>query len=312
MRLTEYERKKANMLAHLVDCSEHEWPKDQYEIQLLCHGYLDRVADNHNLRARIADLEAERDAALNRAREARETAENYLGHCDAACKQLEVVEAERDNAVRYTELLIQERDNAKSKELEVLRLRIAEVEGERDAAKAGEENLKRKWQIEECAHCGERPGGHQGTIWCAECFEWWVRESEKEYIDQLRADLDAARAGEARAVEALEAARERCDWWHADDCPWDGPRNTCTCEYRQLVQEVALILSSAQPAFDWLAQREREAAARELEGLMESEWRWEEFGLKASIHARIADLRDEHHTACARSEVWGKEKENND
>ena len=87
-------------------------------------------------RARMAELEAERDAALNRAREARETAENYLGHCDAACKQLEVVEAERDNAVRYTELLIQERDNAKSEELEVLRLRIAEVEGERDAAKA--------------------------------------------------------------------------------------------------------------------------------------------------------------------------------
>ena len=58
MRLTEAERKKANMLAHLIDCSEHEWPKDQHEIQLLCHGYLDRVADNHALRTRIADLEA--------------------------------------------------------------------------------------------------------------------------------------------------------------------------------------------------------------------------------------------------------------
>jgi len=45
------------------------------------------------------------------------------------------LEAGRDNAVRYTELLIQERDNAKSKELEVLRLRIAELEAERDAAK---------------------------------------------------------------------------------------------------------------------------------------------------------------------------------
>jgi hypothetical protein len=47
-----------------------------------------------------------------------------------------------------------------------------------------------------------------------------------------------------------------------------------------------------QPALDWLAQREREAAARELEGLMESQWKWEEFELKAGIHARIADLAE--------------------
>jgi chromosome segregation ATPase len=52
------------------------------------------------------------------------------------------LEGERDNAVRYTELLIQDRDNAKSKELEVLRLRIAELEGERDAAKAEAEKYR--------------------------------------------------------------------------------------------------------------------------------------------------------------------------
>ena len=49
-------------------------------------------------RARLAAVEAERDAALKRAAEARETADNYAGHCNEACKQLEAVEAERDAA----------------------------------------------------------------------------------------------------------------------------------------------------------------------------------------------------------------------
>jgi hypothetical protein len=63
MRLTKQERAKANMLAAMIDCSPHEWPKDQHEIQLLCHGYLDRVVDNQALRDRIAQLEAELAAA---------------------------------------------------------------------------------------------------------------------------------------------------------------------------------------------------------------------------------------------------------
>ena len=97
-RLTESETKKANMLASMIDCSPHEWPRSVDEIVLVCHGYLDRVADNQNLRERLAAVEAERDAALKRATEARETADNYAGHCNEACKQLEVVEAERDAA----------------------------------------------------------------------------------------------------------------------------------------------------------------------------------------------------------------------
>ena len=50
------------------------------------------------IRSRLAAVEAERDAALKRAVEARETADNYAGHCNEACKQLEAVEAERDAA----------------------------------------------------------------------------------------------------------------------------------------------------------------------------------------------------------------------
>jgi hypothetical protein len=77
---------------------------------------------------------------------------------------------------------------------------------------------------------------------------------------------------------------------------------------------IVLVLTNNQPALDWLAQREREAAARELEGLMESEWKWEEFELKASIYARLADLRNEQPTACseaaqAAAVAWVDEQE---
>ena len=24
-----------------------------------------------------------------------------------------------------------------------------------------------------CAHCGEAPGGYEGTIWCRKCLAWW-------------------------------------------------------------------------------------------------------------------------------------------
>ena len=60
---------------------------------------LDRIEQKfERLQARLVAVEAERDAALKRATEARETADNYAGHCNEACKQLEVVEAERDAA----------------------------------------------------------------------------------------------------------------------------------------------------------------------------------------------------------------------
>jgi hypothetical protein len=56
-----------------------------------------------------------------------------------------------------------------------------------------------------------------------------------------------------------------------------------------------------QPAIDFLAQREREAAARELEQFMKNEW-IESFELKASIRARIATLTTQQPTAFFRVE----------
>lgn len=98
-RLTKSEMKKANMLASMIDCSPHEWPKSSHEIRLICHGYLDRVADNQALRERLAAVEAERDAA--RAREAR--AVEALWKYRSAQRRMLDKWADGDNAVK-TEL----------------------------------------------------------------------------------------------------------------------------------------------------------------------------------------------------------------
>jgi hypothetical protein len=35
-----------------------------------------------------------------------------------------------------------------------------------------------------CAHCGERLSGAEGTIWCAECFEWWLGQYLAEWAKE--------------------------------------------------------------------------------------------------------------------------------
>lgn len=32
-----------------------------------------------------------------------------------------------------------------------------------------------------CAHCDERQRGAEGTIWCAECLEWYREEFMKRW-----------------------------------------------------------------------------------------------------------------------------------
>jgi len=131
-------------------------------------------------------------------------------------------------------------------------------------------------------------------------------------IAELEAERDAAKAGEARAVEALERIRQELETIAAGK--EEEVRNDFSSGeshgWGSAYLHVCRIIGNAatQPALDWLAQREREAAVRELEQLMESEWKWEEFELKARVNARIAALTTQQPTACPRSEVRGKER----
>jgi len=125
---------------------------------------------------------------------------------------------------------------------------------------------------------------------------------------ELEAERDAARAGEARAVEALKRGRALAQRVVGET--WD-VAGSFTTDEQALFDWVEDLDFPRYPttALDWLAQREREAAAMELERFMKNEW-IASFELRASIYARIADLRDEQPTACSRSEVRGKENNN--
>jgi hypothetical protein len=88
-------------------------------------------------------------------------------------------------------------------------------------------------------------------------------------IAELEAERDAAKAGEARAVEALKRIGEKARWILLDQCVKRGhdPRSVVSDwslnvdDYLRDEIEGIVFTLDAQPALDWLAQREREAAA---------------------------------------------------
>ena len=55
------------------------------------------------------------------------------------------------------------------------------------------DELKAKWKREECGHCDERRGGYNGTIYCEECFNWYVLEDRKEMVADLQRDVERLR-----------------------------------------------------------------------------------------------------------------------
>jgi len=81
----------------------------------------------------------------------------------------------------------------------------------------------------------------------------------------VEAERDAARAGEARAVEALEAEQRAAHWRNLariTDKHEDALEAGRLSEIAQRLRHgIVLVLTNNQPALDWLAQREREAAA---------------------------------------------------
>ena len=221
MRLTEAERKKAAKLASMIGLSPHEWPKEQHEIQLLCHGYLDGLADNHNLRTRIAELEAERDAAK------------------AGAERLKAELAAEENNCPYPDF------------------------------SCGTFAAERGIEL--------RPAG--GPTYTTTSDHW----------QGILRDLDAARAGEARAVEGARNARA----WEARTArlykraikalrymqQYQTEKGTGTAlSILVAMEDIDDVLNLAKKeigrhvdeSLAWLAQREREAAAEALLGLKDS------------------------------------------
>ena len=118
-------------------------------------------------------------------------------------------------------------------------------------------------------------------------------------IAELEAERDAAKAGEARAVEAIKGLLNEL---HEFDFEIDG-----SVEFFDSVQQCRDATDNTQPAIDWLAQREREAAARELR-LLADGCATVNPVLSWQLRACADGLTDQQPTACSRSEVRGVER----
>jgi hypothetical protein len=154
--------------------------------------------------------------------------------------------------------------------------------------------------------------------WCKNCGDRLGEdERDKEMRDvrtrlaELEAERDAARAGEARAVEALEAEQRAAHWRNLariTDKHEDALEAGRLSEIAQRLRHgIVLVLTNNQTALDWLAQREREAAARELR-LLADGCATVNPVLSWQLRACADGLTDQQPTACSRSEVRGKER----
>jgi len=223
------------------------------------------------VRARIAELEGERDAAkakndvasvgISALIHVYEAADRLAEECDEDTWKVEEVRmrdlhsaleryeeiaenggevyspitqltAERDNALRYTELLIQERDAAKAEAEDLQAL----FDLQRKRMTVADE-LWRKAHPEE------------GMTWpdLGRLLEWLMQQ------------LALARAGEARAVEALKLIAAMA----SDELKGETSKGFLL-HFCYGVKEIAECSTlDAQPALAWLAQQRREAAEAE-------------------------------------------------
>jgi hypothetical protein len=126
------------------------------------------------------------------------------------------------------------------------------------------------------------------------CFDQY-----RSRIADLEAERDAAKAGEARAVEALKRIAEDADSHLNDNVLIGNPTRWRLKTIRACAEDAI-----SQPALDWLAQREREAAARELNQLGPLGSSNQELFMVpwSEIKQRIAALTNQQPTACSREE----------
>jgi transposase len=133
-------------------------------------------------------------------------------------------------------------------------------------------------------------------------------------IAELEAERDAAKAGEARAVEGLRRIREELETIAAGK--EEEVRNDFSSGeshgWGSAYLHVCRIIGNAatQPALDWLAQREREAVVAELREWAERWWESHSDFSAGDFEQRIAALTNQQPTECPRSEVWGVENNN--
>ena len=200
------------------------------------------------LRARLAEVEAERDAALERAREARKIADKFAEHCGNACKQLEAVERERDALIAgQSQLYAKIEEAAKDAQ---------RLEGERDAARG------------EAAEVIEHYGDPEEDETLAEVVDRINKNAEEGWgrAGDLQAALLTAQAGEARAVELCVKASNVIRWCLESITRIDpiGGMEGFPDEFGGVGYDCEVVGASS-PALAWLAQRDAEVAAKALE-----------------------------------------------
>lgn len=165
-------------------------------------------------------------------------------------------------------------------EITQLKARLAAVEAERDAARAAlaGASAKAKAISEDRDKAVARSNVFEAEGLCC---------GQKDAT--IVVEQNAARAGEARAVEALKRI--------ADICRPETQGNTSegllahACIMSLETAECAL---SEQPALDWLAQQRREAAAEALE-----EFAYDADAIEELITCNIFDLRSAFATRAA-------------
>jgi len=206
--------------------------------------------------------------------------------------------------------------------LDALRARCADLEGERDSLKIEVERLLvskyftrcREGAVDHCSGCATWGDDGQGNVGGKPVHPPCSCGASWNWAKKMEAERDAAKAGEARAVEALKRIREELETIAAGK--EEEVRNDLSSGeshgWGMAYLHVCRIIGNAatQPALDWLAQREREAAVRELNQLGPLGSSNQELFMVpwSEIKQRIAALTTQQPTACPRSEVRGKER----
>jgi hypothetical protein len=164
-------------------------------------------------------------------------------------------------------------EDERDKEISDLRTRIADLEAERDAARAGEARAVEALDVFARAYRVSMLPFAPGIDEADGAYHWmphgWPSVGDFKLANSVLSGSSALswlaqqrREAAVRAVEALKGVSE-AGWLpdmeeviHCADCTCD------FCDQNRLLETIEQVLSDdAQPALDWLAQREREAAA---------------------------------------------------